>query len=168
MARKRLGEILIEQGVLKEAQLKQALDLQKTDRRLIGEILVSKEFVSEEDVVIALAKQLNYRYLPVGNFTVNKEALKRLPSNTAFALTCLPVDLVGNTLMVVMADPSSENALQQIAEASQCQVQAFVGTVSEIENAIGKNYNVPIPSETKSGARLRNVLSQASQQKQLP
>lgn len=139
---KKLGQILIEQGVLSPENLEKALAFQKVESGLLGEILIRLKMVREEDVVIALATQFNFPYLAVQNFTINSEAIRCVPVELAAELTFIPIDKVNNILTVVMADPSNQTSIRQIESVTSCRVQAFVGTVSEIEEAIKKNYKL--------------------------
>ena len=61
---KKLGEILIKNGVLTEDKLNTALEIQKKEGGLIGEILLKNSFVSEQDIIDALIRQCDYLYLP--------------------------------------------------------------------------------------------------------
>ncbi|MBI4550604.1 MAG: hypothetical protein HY714_06725 [Candidatus Omnitrophica bacterium] len=140
--RKKLGQILIDQGVLSQENLEKALEVQKKEPGLLGQILIRMELVKEEDIVIALATQFNYPYLAIQNFIVNAEAVKAVPATLAMKYSFLPIDKVNHILTVVMADPSNEDAIREIEAVSSCRVQAFVGTVSEIEESI-RNYYQP-------------------------
>ncbi len=166
-APKRLGEILIENGVLKEADLKKALEIQKEEGGLLGQILVAKGFVTEEDVVIALAHQLNYPYLPVSSFVINKEAVRAVPARLALQYVCIPVDKVSGHLAVVMSDPSNHVAVRALERASGCSVQAFVGTISEIEAAIERCYKKKLSKEDKGtlDEKMQMVLRQAAKER---
>ena len=160
---KRLGELLIEYGVLKPEHLDEALAIQKKEGGLLGEILVKRGFVTEENVVVALAEQLDYPYLPVPNFVPSAAAVKALPAALAVEYVCVPVDKVGQTLSVVMSDPTNQTAVREIERASGCRVQAFVGLISEITAAIERAYKRK-PGEaqlTKLEERLKRVLHQA-------
>lgn len=147
---KKLGQILIEQGVLTHENLEKALAVQKKESGLLGEILIRLKMVKEEDIVIALATQFNFPYLAVQNFTINPEAIKTVPAALAVEYTFIPIDKVHSILTVVMADPSNQEAIRQIESLTACRVQAFVGTVSEIEDAVTKNYKLPDFKKTKS------------------
>lgn len=147
--RKKLGQILIDQGVLSQENLDQALEQQKKESGLLGQILIRMQLVREEDIVIALATQFNYPYLAIQNFIVNPEALKVVPAALAVKYSFLPIDKVKNILTVVMADPSNEEVVREIESASACRVQAFVGTVSEIEESIRTYYKPSLMPETK-------------------
>lgn len=167
-APKRLGEILMDNGVLKDSELKRALEIQKEEGGLLGQILVGKGFLTEEDVVVALAQQLDYPYLPVSNFVINKDAVQAIPSSMALEYVCVPVDKVGGRLAVVMSDPSNAAAVRKLERASGCRVQAFVGTISEIESALERCYKKKTAKKTKdAGAdRMKMVLQKASEERQ--
>lgn len=167
-APKRLGEILMDNGVLKEAELKRALEIQKEEGGLLGQILVGKGFLTEEDVVVALAQQLDYPYLPVSNFVINQDAVQAIPSSMALEYVCVPVDKVGGRLAVVMSDPSNAAAVRKLERASGCRVQAFVGTISEIESALERCYKKkPAKKSKDAGAdRMKMVLQKASEERQ--
>lgn len=165
---KRLGEILMDNGVLKKEGLMKALDIQKREGGLIGEILVDRGIVTEEDVVVALAQQLNYPYLAVSNFVVSEEAVRAVPVGVAVECLCIPLDKIGGRLAVAMSDPSNQSAVRTIERASGCRVQTFVSTISEIEAAIEKHYRKSLkPTQlTRLNERLRWVLREASQERQ--
>lgn len=163
--RKKLGEILVEQGVLKQEEVSRALEIQKHEGGLIGEILIRHKMVTEEDIVIALATQFGYPYLPVESFSINPEAVKLVPPQWACKFRFIPVDKIANFLTVVMADPSDDEAIRQIEQVTGCRVQAFLGTVTEIENAIRRQYKIStaqmqVGNDEKVKMTLRNVSEQ--------
>jgi hypothetical protein len=166
--KKRLGEILIEQGVLTKEQLQRALDLQKQETGLIGEILIRHKMLKEEDIVIALATQFNYPYLSVENFAINPEAIKIIPEELVQRYLFVPVDKVNNVLTIIMADPSNDAAIREIETVSQSRVQAFVGTVTEIQTALRKHYRTIRLEEELSPSEKVSQLSfgQATREKQ--
>ncbi len=164
---KRLGEILIDQNLLKETDLQVALQYQKEHGGLVGEILVQKGFVTEEDVVVALAHQLGYPYLAVSSFVINREAARKLPFELAARLQCIAVDKVEGALAIVMADPSNAYAVKDLEKAGKMPVQTFVGTVSEIEAAIERCYGRH-PDEVRGksqDSKLSGVLRQAAEKR---
>jgi hypothetical protein len=142
-------------------------DIQKEEGGLIGQILVSKNFVTEEDVVIALAHQLNYPYLPVSSFVINQDAVRAVSADLALEYVCIPVDKVSGHLAVVMSDPSNAVAVRTLEKVSGCRVQAFVGTISEIEDAIERCYKKKFAKAQGALAdKMKMVLRKASQERQ--
>jgi MSHA biogenesis protein MshE len=78
----RLGEILLQQQLLTEQQLQDALTEQKRSGRKLGRVFVEKGFVSEEQISTALAKQLQVPYVNLKHFTVSLKR-RRLPETQA-------------------------------------------------------------------------------------
>lgn len=162
--RKRLGEILIDQGMLTMPDLNRALDIQKEEGGLIGAILLRHKMVKEEDLVIALATQFNYPYLSVESYAINAEAIRAVPAELVRKHLFIPVDKAGNFLTVVMADPSNDAAIAEIEKESGCKVQAFLGTVTEIETAIHRQYKISA-SGAAGDEKAKMTLRQASEKK---
>lgn len=147
---KKLGEILLEHGALNEKQLDEALKEQRSQGGLIGEVLIRLGFVKEEDIVVALATQFNFPYLPIDNFEINSQAVKTVPSELVCQYLCIPIDRIQTILTVVMSDPSNANAIQEIEKVSGCRVQPFVGTVTQIKKAIKRHYQVTLTGDSPS------------------
>jgi len=82
-AEKRLGQILIQQKLLTEAQLKSALEEQKLLGRRLGRILTDRGIINEEQLAEALARQLSLSYVDLKRFNIKREAVLRLPESAA-------------------------------------------------------------------------------------
>ena len=155
---KKLGEILIEHGSISATQLQEALDRQKKEpHRFVGELLIDMGYVTEEDIVVALATQFSIPYLPVANFTLNETVSGLIPIDLIREHICLPIDRIGNLLMVVMADPTDERAIQHIEEMTKCKVQVFVATPAEIISVIQQNYKINMGRTAKPHENVSQV-----------
>jgi type IV pilus assembly protein PilB len=144
-APKLLGEILVSQGKLTEKSLEAALNIQKKEGGLLGQILVKKRMVTEQEIVITLATQFGYPYLPLANCRIDTSLVKLIPLNVAIQYFCLPIDQIGKTLTVVMADPTNTLAIKDIEYTTGCRVQTFVSSSSEIIKYIQKIYKLDSP-----------------------
>ncbi len=140
--RMRLGEILINQGIITADDLERALFKQKREGGLLGEVLLRMGLVSEEDIVIALAKQFNIPYIPVKNCDISQKILEYLPSELAVKYIAIPIDSVGDVLTVVMADPTNQYAVDDMEKVSGMRLQVLVDTATEIVKAIKKFYKI--------------------------
>ena len=137
---KQLGELLIERGVIKGAQLAKALDVQKERGGLIGEVLVELGFASEEDIAQALTAQYGFPYLPLANYEINPEILGIIPGRVARQYMLLPIDKIGSNITLAMSNPLNIQAIEDVEMLSGCSVQTFVSTSSDINKAIAKYY----------------------------
>lgn len=137
---KQLGELLIERGIISKDQLEKALVIQKEKGGLIGQILVSLGFTTEEEIAQALTAQFGFPYLPLKNYEIGKEVIKLVPENVALQYCLIPVDRIGNALTIAMSNPLNVQAQEDIELITKCKVQVFVSTMTDINQAIERCY----------------------------
>lgn len=137
---KKLGDLLVERGVITPKQLQDALELQKDKGGLIGELLVELKFTTEEEIAKALTMQYGFPYLPLNNYEIDKGLTLVVPERVARQYCLLPVDKISNNLTVTMSNPLNEQAVEDIETMSSCSVQIFVSTATDIKEAINKYY----------------------------
>jgi len=137
---KQLGELLLERGVISEEQLNKALKAQKINGGLIGYILVSLGYAKEEEIAQALTVQYGFPYLPLECYEINVEAMRLLPQNVAEQYNLIAIDKMGNLLTIAMSNPLNIQAVEDVEMISNCTVQVFVSTMSDVTNAINKYY----------------------------
>lgn len=137
---KKLGELLMDAGLITLAQLDQALELQKDKGGLIGEILVQLKFTTEEDIAKTLTAQYGFAYLPLSNYEIEAELAKLVPERVANQYCLIPIDRMSNNLTIAMSNPLNSQAVEDIETISGCSVQIFVSTTTDIRQAIEKYY----------------------------
>ena len=140
MVSKQLGELLIERKIIKESELQKALQIQKEKGGLIGNILVLLGFATEEQIAQALTTQYGFPYLPLKNYEIDPEIVKLIPRNVADQYALIAIDKVGNSLTVAMANPLNLHAIEDIELITNCKVQTFVSTQTDIKETIKKYY----------------------------
>ncbi len=139
-ASKRIGDILIEEGFLDPQDLKKALEIQKHEGGLIGQILVRMGVVKEENLVLGLSKQLSIPYIRLNSYSVNRGALAAIPKETAEKYLVFPFDHDDRSLSVAIADPLNEEAVEFLKKTVRGRLDLFIGTVSDIKTAIDIHY----------------------------
>ncbi len=137
---KKLGELLVERKVITLEQLNQATAIQQEKGGLLGQILVGLGYATEEAVAQALTAQYGFPYLPLKHYSIDGELLQLIPENVARQYCLIPVDRIGNTLTVAMADPLNTRAVEDIEMLTRCCVQVFVSTMSDVTEAIERYY----------------------------
>ena len=137
---KLLGEILVEKGIIQKEQLQKALDYQAEHGGLIGEVLVSLSFATEEAIAQCLAQQFGFAFLPLENYDVAKEVTALIPKNVVSHYCLMPLDKIENSLTVAMANPLNTEAVEDIEDLTTLEIQVFVATSTDIRNAIKKYY----------------------------
>lgn len=138
--KKQLGELLIEVGAINQRQLDEALRMQKEKGGLIGEVLVGLGFIEEEDIAKALTAQYGFPYLPLDNYEINSDIINIIPRRVAQQYLVVPIDKIGNNLTLAMSNPLNAQAVEDVELLTNCNVQIFVSTSSDIKRTIEKYY----------------------------
>lgn len=137
---RQLGELLIEQGIISQPQLDKALAVQRDSGGLIGEIMVTLGFAKEEDIAQALTTQYGFPYLPLTSYEINPDIVQIIPRRVARQYLLIPIDKLGSNLTVAMSNPLNVQAIEDVELITNCNIQAFVSTSSDIKKAIEKYY----------------------------
>lgn len=137
---KQLGELLMERKVITSDQLHEGLKVQQSKGGLLGQILVSLGYATEEAIAQALTAQYGFPYLPLKHYTIEGELIRLIPENVARQYCLVAVDRIGDTLTVAMADPLNSNAVEDIEMLTHCSVQIFVSTMSDVAETIRQHY----------------------------
>ena len=145
MSHLRLGEILLHQGLITEAQLKEAISAQKHDKGRIGELLLKLGIVKEKDIVAALGSQLKIPYITEGSELLipkTEEDLDKLvPYEFAKQNLILPISKHINSLTVAVFDPLDLIMLDNLKKISGCDINLVIATRSDIIDAIERFYS---------------------------
>jgi MSHA biogenesis protein MshE len=110
----RIGDLLVENGVITEQQLLDALKQQKSTGQKLGTTLINLGYVGEEELLRFLAQQLKIDYVDLPNFKINPEAVKNLTEIQARRFRTLVIDEKPDHFLIVMADPTDLNRYDQI------------------------------------------------------
>ena len=136
----RLGEILVQQKLLTEEQLKSALEEQKRSGRRLGRVVIDKGFVSEEQISEALARQLNLPYVNLKFFNAKREVVTKLPESAARRFRALVLEDTGATYKVGMADPTDLTAYDELVRILRREIDIVVVMGSELMRTIDQTY----------------------------
>lgn len=140
VSNKQLGELLIERGVINHEQLSIAIEYQQQHGGLLGERLVDLKFATERDIAQALTAQYGFPYLPLMNYEIDPEVIQSIPENVCRKFCLIPIDKIGKSLTLAMANPLYVQALEDVENITGCTLQAFVSTSTEIKQSIDKYY----------------------------
>ncbi len=132
LKRIRLGDLLVEQKIITEKQLTDALKEQKTNRQRLGKLLVSLGYVDEKQLLKLLAEQLSIEFIDLVGFKINTTAALTLSEMNARRLRALVIDEKDDHFLVVMADPTDLDKYDQLQEKLSKPVNLCVAIESEI------------------------------------
>jgi general secretion pathway protein E len=137
---KKLGEILVDADLLTVEQLEQAAE--EAGRLQIGLLayLLDEGMVSPEDAAMALSLEINLPIIDLKRHAVRPEALSLVPEEYARRHELIPIDVVGDALVVVMADPTNIDVLEDLRARAKKVIQPAVGIPADIREAINQSY----------------------------
>jgi type IV pilus assembly protein PilB len=142
MARKKLGDILVEKGFITLAQLQQALERQPLTGQRLGDQLIESGVITEEQLIDAISDRLAIPRLSLDAMVIDPAVIQRVPVDLARRYTLVPVFAIGSTLTLAMADPLNIIAIEEIKYRTGCEIKRAVSTISEIKKAIDDYYSV--------------------------
>jgi len=138
--KKSLGDILVEEKLITPAQLESAQTLLRQQGGKLGDILLKQGLVKAEQLAIVLSIQLNLPLIDLKRHTVQPHALRLIPEEMARKRALIPLDIVNDSLMVVMADPEDIRTIEDVKAQAKMRVEVALGIRSDIERAIDLNY----------------------------
>jgi len=135
-----LGQVLKGRGVVREAQVQQALADQRKSGGLIGQVLVRMHACTESDVMLALAEQAGLETVDLSKVEPRKDALALVDGTTAHAYGVLPLRREGDVLIVALADPLNTAVLEDLAFTTGCTVRGAVGDAVRLKELVLRHY----------------------------
>lgn len=142
MAKKKIGDLLVDKGLINIAQLEEALREQSLSGKRVGEILVEKGHISEDDLISTISERLSIPKVSVSQMVIDPSILKLVNVDVARRYTLIPIFQIGNTLTLAMADPLNIIAIDEIKYNTGLNINRAIAATSEIRDAIDKYYSV--------------------------
>ena len=135
---KQLGQILVEQGLITNEQLEEALEKHRNSSKSLGRVLIDLGLIKESHLVRALSEQVGLEFVDLTEYPVDASATGLLPEALARRYKALPIGDRDGRLLVAMSDPANVYALDDIRAMTNRDVQPVVATAGDIEQAIRK------------------------------
>jgi type IV pilus assembly protein PilB len=140
MARKRLGEILVQAGVLDASGLRAGLSEQRRWGGPLGRILIDMKLISEDVLVQALAQQLNFPTVAIEGMEIPAEVVGLISGEIAEQFSVVPFAVNGKFLDVAMSDPTNLGVVDEVRIRTQLNVRPYLAGPKAIERTIAKVY----------------------------
>jgi len=152
LIRKKMGEVLIDEGLVKDDQVQEALRRQRATGENFGEILVSMGFVTESDIARTLVKQSGLPYIDASKYRINKDGVQAVPADLMWQNQLIVLDKIGKTLLVAIANVPSTEIFEKLERVSGSQIFVYVSTWGQIQMALDKNVPLAGKGEAKPAA----------------
>ena len=139
----RLGDVLVNSGVITAGQLQKGLELQKGSGRKLGETLVDEGITTEENIAKALSSQLGYEMVDLQDVSIDEEILNLVPPSILKKHKMIPFEYSRtgmNVLRVAMSDPMNMAAMDDINIITNLQVEPVVATPRDVMLALDRYY----------------------------
>jgi type IV pilus assembly protein PilB len=148
--RKKIGECLIQAGLITEDDLQVALTEHKRTGERVGAVLVRLNLATEKQITKALAYQLGFPYVSLADEPPDPAAIVLIPKEVALKRVCVAVKLEKNLLTVAMSDPLLFSLVQDLEFQTGYRIKQVVATRTEIVESIERGY--PDKAIAKAGA----------------
>jgi MSHA biogenesis protein MshE len=136
----RLGDMLLQQKLITQEQLKLALEQQVHSRLKLGRILVDNDFVTEMNISETLAKQLNIPFIDLKKFQIKPELVRLLPEVEARQYHAIVLEDRDGMLLVGMADPTDLNAADEISRIVKSGIDVAAVTEGQLLENLDRSY----------------------------
>ena len=138
--RKRLGDLLIEAGLISAEQLEKALSVQKKTGERLGRVLINLGYVTEESMIEVLEFQLGVPHVDLHAVTVPREIAAAIPGSLAERYSVIPIKKEGKKITLAMVDPTNFFAIDDVRLASGMEVEPVIAAEREVLRAIQQSY----------------------------
>ena len=144
---KRIGDILIENGLITKPQLEEALAFGKKTGKRIGEALVDSGIISEDEMAQALSSQYDIPFIKLEGVIIDPQIIKIVPERLARKHLVIPLSLENDLLKVAMTDPLNVFAIDDVEKISGYCLSPSIATATEIEKVINEHYGCAAAAE---------------------
>lgn len=153
-----IGQYLVERNLITEEQLQQALAKQKeTKGKLFGDVVIEMGLVSDIQFTQCLAERLNVPFVNLDNTQLMPDIVKKIPEAVARKYNVIAVNKIGKRITVATNDPVNFYIFEDIRAITGCNVTSVLSTKAAINRAIGKMY---------SEGQVNSVVDEATKQKE--
>ena len=140
MHTKRLGDMLLEAGLITEEQLGEALKYQAQEKERLGTTLVKHNYITEKQLIDTLRIQLGIEYIDLSKVDITPEMSRYVPKNLAKKMNVVPVRVSRDQLFLAMADPLNFMAIEEAKRTSKKRIVPMIRLVNSIiERAVSVN-----------------------------
>ncbi|MGC9054536.1 MAG: hypothetical protein ACP5KS_11695, partial [Candidatus Hydrogenedens sp.] len=129
---RRLGDILVEQGIIIPLQLDEALQRQRLTGDFLGRVLVSMGYCDEQAIVEALGTQLGMEKIDVTRLKIPENIIRKISSDVARFYNVIPIKEVDGVLVVAMADPLNLQILDDLRHITGQPVRGAISNPQDI------------------------------------
>lgn len=137
----KLGEILVHYKIITPEQLEEGLEIQKNREKRIGEILIDLGRVTQDEINWVLGKQLDLPYVQVNIGSIDIQLSKNISEDTLRKFKAIPIMELNDELVIAMADPTDEEAIEAIKEITKRKLKYVLASFKNIDETINQIFH---------------------------
>ncbi len=145
--RKRLGDLLVDAGLISAEQLQQALALQEAKPGFLGELVVDLGWVTEAELCRSLSHMLGIEQVNLKEFEIRPEVIELVPDSLAVSCNVFPFSVKDNTLYLAMENPLDSGVILLLQHETGLAVKPVVAAPSQLRSMINQHY--PLKRRTR-------------------
>jgi type IV pilus assembly protein PilB len=142
VSRKRIGDVLVERGLITHIQLDEVIQEQSLTGKRLGELVVEKGWITEDQLLATVSERLGIAKISLRSLVIDPSVVRRVSVDIARRYLLIPIMEIGNTLTLAMADPLNIIAIDEIRYHTGKNVKRAIASPSEIRTAIDQYYSV--------------------------
>lgn len=140
--KKRLGEILVEKGIITEEILNRALSIQQGSMEKLGDVFLKMGVIKEEDLYSALSDIYNVPYVNLDDVVIDSEVVRLVPEHICRRYMVIPLNIDGDRIMVAMSNPVNIYALDDIRIITGKDVDPVLASERQITQVLDRIYTI--------------------------
>lgn len=139
---KRLGELLVDAGIITQDQLEEALKVQQASHAgLLGQILIKRGWVSEQEICQIMADSLHMDYIHDDGIEIAPDVVELVPESLAASCNVFPLNVKHNVLYLAMENPLDIGVIQLVEFSTGMKVEPLIAGSKQLERMIRQHYN---------------------------
>jgi type IV pilus assembly protein PilB len=158
--KKRIGDLLVEKNVITRDQLEKALEIQRKDGGMLGEILVKQGLINYDTLLELISAQLEVPIVNLKGRPIKREILDLVPEYIARERNVVPVEVDGDKLVIVMGRPEDIITIDDINLLTGMKIRIALGNPHDIEEAIDFNYESQKALNDMQGVEIEGLMGE--------
>lgn len=148
-AYERIGQLLVQKGIVTAEELERVLLEQETSGERIGDLLVRAKALSEDVLYETLSEQAGVQYIKLKELKIDPALIEQIPAKIACHYQLVPIEATGDTITVAMSNPSDIHTIDDVKLLLKKEIKAVLASKTDIVDAIKRYYGVGVDTIEK-------------------
>ncbi len=140
--RKRIGDLMVESGLLSPERIQEALQEQKELKMRLGDVLITRGYITEQQLIEVLEFQLGIPHVQIYKLKIEQKVINIIPQRLAEQHSVLPIRTEGNKLVLAMVDPLDYFAIDELRMTTGLRIDPVIASKDELLRAIKRYYGL--------------------------